>query len=1488
MPDGIDTSGGSGVALPGVPVLLLPVRLETRFADGAGGRELWLRVFPDQISIDTHEPELSEAEVKEVERYWQDLWRVGTADDADERPPWRTLAAKFGATRAAWIVQAHAPTNPGDRPDEPTDADQPLPSEPAFDQPAAAALRESSWSRAPYAAGLPARWTALVRAPDGSARLVAFDNPIDKPLAVGPDPQAQPEGLDPRDLQATEELRWMTDFDTAVARGMAQRIPLTVAESQLVRELLVIGMPDPHPAGGPVVTTHATAPPPTTDRLELEALIDAHRYTDGIAFVRQGTPTNNSGDAPSGWSRQDPGYERSFRVERAIAPDLDDGAAVAYALGISGSKLERVERADASEQSDAQAMGVALWPSTAGYFLREMLGPAVTRADEEAARRWFRDLVRPRGPLPALRVGAQPYGILPVTSLAHRSEKRSTRLRSHLADFLDRALPSWITSAEQGPFVGKPGGEETEHLAGLLRMDAASQSFRGRHALGSDFLDYFGAFVRVDGVEEELAAEYSWVTQLLAGFGISEDVRADYISLSSKDGQVKMPTVQDEPLSEDDGLAGATNYISWLAAAPVLGVRDMTAYPGGAPPKSLLFNVLRQSVLLENAARAFEALRWAGEVSYYLSEEEFIGFDSADERMTPWEALERPVAGLTNGAETIAEYLDAHRGQPGPSEADDVRFDRLNELYAALGALAGVPTAELERLFVETMDTFSHRLDPWVTSFATDLLRDIRGSGVGEIRLGAYGCVGPIAPSPLGTPVTGDELAAVTDLDAAWQARHPGEQAPSSPLEPRGESGGFIHAPSASQAAAAAVLRSGYLENLDSTDGAQLAIDLSSDRVRTAMYLLDGVREGQPIGALLGYRFERALHESGQDGYIQDFRDRFPIVANKLTQPGAATEEVAAENVVDGLALQRAASSEGGLDWPDVLPQDVSDAIDDLTQAFDSIADLSMAESVFQLVQGNYGRGGAILDAVSRGDRPPEPQVVRTPRRSTTVVHRVLLLLTDPPARDASWPGGTRPRALAEPRLDAWLTTRLPSNASCTVDYTGGSVSVALSDIDLGPLDLVPLAELAEDPVGSELEQRILIAAGELLAAAGVAAPGELTVRFEQPVAGDLPFASLLTCVRAARDLIGWARPLEPADLVEPERRAGADENLRADLTRLQDALTAISDLADEVNGSLVDDAKRLAANPADVGALTDAWTHLLEASAYGVDAALPRSEEGVELAEQATRAAELLRVRIDAVDALPALPAAPTRAEQRDRLVGGLQAIFGEGFPVLPEFVPVDGPGFEAALGESTSLLSGGDDQERARWVQRLTHVRPAISRLDALDTCAQVAAGSDPLELTIGQLPEVDTSGGAPADRWVALPFAAGERAPADGLVAFETILPAAGYDPTAVHTGLMIDEWPERIPGTEESTGIAFHYDQPTARAPQSLLVAVPPDPATAWSEEGLFEVLLETLDLARARTVTLDTLVEGGQVLPMTYFAFNPDGDTVSFDYLGRMM
>src|SRR5215212_773582 len=38
-----------------LPFLLLPVRIETRFMSVGRGKELWVRIFPDDIAVDTHE-----------------------------------------------------------------------------------------------------------------------------------------------------------------------------------------------------------------------------------------------------------------------------------------------------------------------------------------------------------------------------------------------------------------------------------------------------------------------------------------------------------------------------------------------------------------------------------------------------------------------------------------------------------------------------------------------------------------------------------------------------------------------------------------------------------------------------------------------------------------------------------------------------------------------------------------------------------------------------------------------------------------------------------------------------------------------------------------------------------------------------------------------------------------------------------------------------------------------------------------------------------------------------------------------------------------------------------------------------------------------------------------------------------------------------------------------------------------------------------------
>ena len=63
-----------------------------------------------------------------------------------------------------------------------------------------------------------------------------------------------------------------------------------------------------------------------------------------------------------------------------------------------------------------------------------------------------------------------------------------------------------------------------------------------------------------------------------------------------------------------------------------------------------------------------------------------------------------------------------------------------------------------------------------------------------------------------------------------------------------------MHTPSLTQAATAALLRSGHLSHAGNGNPDDLfAIDLSSERVRLASWLLDGVRQGQPLGERRGF-----------------------------------------------------------------------------------------------------------------------------------------------------------------------------------------------------------------------------------------------------------------------------------------------------------------------------------------------------------------------------------------------------------------------------------------------------------------------------------------------------------------------------------------------------------------------------------------------------------------------------------------------------------
>ncbi len=1462
------------------PALLLPVRLETRFGGTDRRPELWVRIYPDQVALDTHEPELTDGEIESGRAYWNVLWRAGTGDAERQRAAWQTLAETLGPRRAAWVAAQDAlrPTNIAQRPAAPTAADvDPVPP-PAYNPVPPALRRPASWSRPPRAVGLPDRWTVVLYR-DGREVGRADGSPVRPDLVVGPDPQSMPP-VGPTGLAVEQPLLWMVDFDEAVRAGMALRIRIT---------------PDDLASGfDRVLAFGARAADDATG--DLAALLDAHHYTDGLALVPQGAPTNNTPDASAAFTRADPGYARSHRIERGPALTQNDARALREALGLPAGTFEHVEHADRDDQRNAQAMAVALWPATLGYYLRQLASEAASPVQQEEVRTHFLAHVRARGTLPALRVGDTPYGVLPVSSLRLWSDAprrtRGTGPRAGLPGFLRRLVPTWIRSAVRSPRIRR-GGDPDAQLVGVLGMDASAREYNARHVLGEGFLNQWMAWLEVQatGRRDYIAANSIVGRTMLDRLGYAGwDPRAIRLGHACRTNRVPNPIVTERPLSETETLgpdAASGNYITWLRHAAVADVRaDTTTYPGGAPT-ALLYKLLRQALLTEYGNGAYRLLIDAGVVTAKaIREREFVGFGAKqgeregarrDDRLTPFEALDHRVPIPGEADMRIADYLHAGRGQPA------VR-GHLDELLGALDRLAGLPTAELERLVTETLDTLSHRIDPWVTSLPAERLQELRAAGDTRLLVGGYGWIEDLRARPLPPAVTGIEEHRVGAIDRALDLaatdalrRLPEAMPARKPArEPHEDNSGFVHTPSLGQAAAAAVLRNGHLTHDADGRGQALAVDLSSRRVRTAMTFIEGVQQGQSLAALLGYRFERGLHEGGLDRFVQPFRDLYPVVANRLTEPPGPVERVAASGVVDGRQLHDAWARSaidwtGGLSATPTQRSAIEALLADLDDVLDALADLSISESVFQIVRGNYARAGGLLDAMSRGERPNDPEVVRTPRAGTDVTHRLMLLCPGRPPRAAGWPGGANPRATAEDFLDAWASQVLPDprRVRATVTYRRGGAAhrldLALDDLGLGPLDVLDLADAGERPATSELEQRLLYRAATALPADA----DELALVFaRQPAwaAPDLTFPEFATAARSVRELLAGSRPLRAQDLIEPDRRAsdhGGAVDIAELAARATAALAGLQTLIGDLRTAATADALR---------------SQLLLASLYGATGATPVNPTGTdaaaraELSEQAKSVAGELDKRASAAAAAEAAFDASHALEPEaiEHHLERLRLALGGSFPACPRFSPPAGAALATALGASSSLL-GGDPDALSRRLSQLAHVRAGVARWEALDTAGALVGRSRPAEPTIAQLPY--TVG----DRWLGLPLTI--ESPPSGRISILASLTGA-YDRTRTHAGLMIDEWPERIPSRHQPSGLAFHYDQPSNRGPQALLLAVCPDGRARWDDQALTAVLDETLELAKARTVDLDSLSELGQLLPMLYFPFNADGETVS--------
>ena len=124
-------------------------------------------------------------------------------------------------------------------------------------------------------------------------------------------------------------------------------------------------------------------------------------------------------------------------------------------------------------------MNTALWQAGWGYFLSNMIGTeaGLTRPTS-SGRRHFLDHVRSFGPLPAFRCGAQPYGLLPVTSLdlwqpGPDAQTQDTWLKGMLVALRDTV---WRPAAASVARIGNRRASpriRMPDLADVMRTDAS-------------------------------------------------------------------------------------------------------------------------------------------------------------------------------------------------------------------------------------------------------------------------------------------------------------------------------------------------------------------------------------------------------------------------------------------------------------------------------------------------------------------------------------------------------------------------------------------------------------------------------------------------------------------------------------------------------------------------------------------------------------------------------------------------------------------------------------------------------------------------------------------------------------------------------------------------------------------------------------------------------------------------------------------------------
>lgn len=1249
--------------------------------------------------------------------------------------------------------------------------------------------KPSSWSEPARARCLPDRFVAIVVTPIGT--VAHAGKPVPDTVRLGIDPQN--DNLSPGQgssigakIGLPADLHWLVDFEKATEIGLGIEVD-TPAPVSAISEVIVLGV-------SPTLGREDA-------RERLETLLGGHRHLNGVALLQRGTPTNNTMFESSGWSSYVDPHEGPPAA--GLSPsDASNGSRIARALGIRPSRLDGIAGWGDNEEGHTRAMCEVLWPATWGHYLESLGRPGLdprTKTGEELIRAvygHFTGYVRGGGPLPTLLVGRQPYGLLPVTVTAKWKPNSQAsddvgEIPPKIVSFLQSLEPFWSAATRNVPH-GFPGA---------LTVQPHSRHVEARTIFG--WSPAIAAYLDPNTKTPASQVIANWA--LLAETGLfSKPPGYAFQAKSPEATRVWLPMSSDS----DSTLLDKTS-------------QELVA----AEPDTVLGVLVQQGLQrLEVGSTPWSTTLTAPDIDGVSLDTGFY-FNTKPPRIT-FAFIDEPRASFDDARRTLAQ----------------------------------LPTEERTRLTGETLDCCSHRYDAWITSIATRRLDQLRAAQPTGVQLGAWGYV-----------------SAARTKEAPNRAE-----------------GGFFLTPSAHHAATTAVLASAYQAHNhgDPDPTAPFNLDLSAPRVRVALELLDGVRAGIPLGTQLGHRLEASLHEKAEtDGsdlekYIWPLRreapSRPPIntpnggvpapgsidpsfswqpcdgaeivrVMRDTTRKVAFLKKVIPDPILDpDLGPGAAAKAKASVDADRVT---LGDLIGQIDRDVDAVTDALFAEAVHQMVAGNHDKAGAVLDTIENGAPPPDDlEFIRTPTTGASIHQRFVLLLPNEFAGHAGWEAAAAPartpRALAAPKLDAWVGHQLGDPRSVTCRRKGDPLkTVSLHRLGIGPLDLVFDTPPEGELIGPWLEYAL---SRHLPAPAGVA-KGDQGWEVDASSNNGQSLRLVLQKARLMRRVLARRSSVDQF-LFSPGHVPGVDKVEDADG---EDASRVVPDPAPAESvrliSDLIDRLKELGS-----GQVSSPQT-VTELLSYGLpgDPARPNVVEAMR--QQALQRAAVAR------------SVAPKGKEvSLSDLASALHELFGADFPAALPLKVADGASIHDQLVLQDKLLPDGDNHV-VRWYLDYGQVREtveAVGDLDLLNFSSGPVAVDRHLAFQAPLNPYPKAPAGKPdyPPQWVC----SGDAFPATPLAAPSVtswlVRTVDGLDLEQEVVGLILDEWHETVPSETITAAIAMNIDAPSSRPPNAILLAVPPVVGAPWTQSLLVDTIREAVRLAELRAVDLDATYRAPALLP----------------------